>query len=208
MILSELKIRMAEIENSLMQGETPYLGLGKRFATAYQEIAQNLKLVVFDIDGVMTDGRLYYGSEGECLKVFNVKDGVGLKLLRAHGVDVAVISAKASLALERRMRDLGVSYFFPARSDKYQCLQKLAEDLSVSNAEIAFIGDDVLDLQVLGCVGLFIAPRDAHPLVCDQAHHVTQSAGGMGVVREVSDAILSCRMPLERLYLLNHTESI
>lgn len=194
--------QLLENEQSQMDEGKAYLGFGSRFSKAQQRIARNLKLVAFDIDGVMTDGRLYYGAEGEHLKVFNVKDGVGLKLLHSQGIDVAVISAKTSLALEKRMDDLGVTHFFPGCSNKSQCLQELARALSVASEQIAFIGDDVLDLQVLGCVGLFIAPKDAHPLVCDKAHHITESAGGMGVVREVADAILSCRMDLEQLYPL------
>jgi 3-deoxy-D-manno-octulosonate 8-phosphate phosphatase (KDO 8-P phosphatase) len=179
-----------------------YLGLGAALPDTLLAIVQQLKLVIFDIDGVMTDGRLYYGAEGEVLKAFNVKDGVGLKLLRAQGIEVAVISAKSSMPLQKRMTDLGVIHFYPGTKNKLEQMQALCQQLEINKQEVAFVGDDVIDLKVLPEVGLFIAPKDAHPIVKRQAHHVTQTLGGQGVVREVADQLLSARMDLETAYLV------
>lgn len=179
-----------------------YLGLGRELPRNLKALAQKIKLVVFDVDGVLTDGRLYYGGEGEVVKAFNVKDGVGIKLLRTQGIEVAVISAKSSMPLQKRITDLGIKHFYPGTKDKKIQLQQLCQKLQLLPGEAAFVGDDVIDLKVKETVGLFFAPKDAHPLVQTQAHCVTQLPGGMGVAREVADMILSTRGDLATFYEL------
>ena len=170
-----------------------------------QQKLADLRLVAFDVDGVLTDGRLYYGAEGEVLKVFHVRDGVGMKLLADHNVAVAVISAKDSPMLSRRMSDLGVQYYFPGTSDKQQCLLDLCQKLSIPAQHAAFVGDDMVDLKAMGVCGMAIAPADAYPVVRDQADLVLTSKGGDGVAREVADLILTAQDQYERAYSLAAT---
>ncbi|WP_263079766.1 HAD-IIIA family hydrolase [Endozoicomonas sp. Mp262] len=159
-----------------------------------------IKLVIFDIDGVLTDGTLYYGSEGELIKPFNAKDGVGFRLLQKNGVAVAVITAKKSAPLAKRMSDLKVKHFFPGCHDKLAAFAELKASLSITDNQVAYVGDDVLDLPVMKNVGLAIAPADAYPLVLKYAHCVTGAKGGEGVVREVADLLVGARVDLERAY--------
>lgn len=165
-----------------------------------QQIIQNIALVVFDVDGVLTDGKLFYGNTGEALKVFNVKDGVGIKLLRHHHIEVAVISAKKSAPLAQRMQDLQVVHFYPASTDKWHSLQQIISTLGITPEQVCFVGDDMVDLNVMRQVGLSICPSDAFSLVRDEADIITHKAGGQGVAREVADLLLAARMPLKEAY--------
>lgn len=162
--------------------------------------AAQVRLVVFDVDGVLTDGTLTYSAEGEEVKHFNVKDGVGIKLLQTYDVHTAIISAKESLPLKRRAADLGITHFFPGSKDKWPVLSALLEQLALAPEQVCYVGDDVIDLKVIKRVGLGIAPNDAFWMVKDQAHHITQASGGKGVAREVADIILGSRMRLEDAY--------
>lgn len=162
--------------------------------------AQTIKLAVFDVDGVLTDGTLVYGANGEEVKHFNVKDGVGLKLLPLYGIAVAVISAKSSAPLTKRMQDLAIQHFYPATHDKWQCLQRLMTELELTPEQVCYVGDDVIDLKVMQRVGLSIAPADAFWLVKEHSHYQTQAAGGQGVAREVADLLLASRMDLTEAY--------
>ncbi len=161
---------------------------------------ETIKLAIFDIDGVLTDGTLYYGAEGEFIKPFNVKDGVGFGLLQSNGVAVAVITAKESAPLAQRMKDLKVKHFFPGCHDKTAVYERLKQQLSVIDEEVAYVGDDVLDLPVMNTVGLAIAPADAYPLVKQAAKVVTEAKGGQGVAREVADLLIGARIDLEVAY--------
>ncbi len=168
--------------------------------TQINEKAQSIKLLILDVDGVLTDGMLNYGPEGELFKQFNVKDGVGVKLLQQYQIDVAVITAKESLALKQRMNDLSIKYFFPACSDKTIAFVQILEQLNLHKTQVAYVGDDVLDLPVMNEVGLSIAVEDAHDFVKQQADYITQKKGGQGVVREVADLILAAQYDLQALY--------
>lgn len=168
---------------------------------ALKTIAANIKLVVFDVDGVLTDGTLTYSAEGEEVKHFNVKDGVGIKLLQVYGIHTAIISAKDSLPLQRRAADLGITHFFPGSKDKWPVLNSLLSQLDIKPEEVCYVGDDVIDLKVIKRVGLGIAPNDAFWMVKDESHFVTQANGGKGVAREVADIILGSRMKLEDAYI-------
>lgn len=162
--------------------------------------AKQIKLVIFDVDGVLTDGMLNYGSEGELFKQFNVKDGVGIKLLQQYEIDVAVITAKDSKPLQKRMSDLSVRHFYPAYNNKNQAFEELLEKLSIKAEQVAYVGDDVIDLPVMNQVGLSIAVQDAHSFVKKTADYTTLAKGGQGVAREVADLILDAQFDLDTLY--------
>lgn len=169
-------------------------------STGITDKLKKIKLVIFDIDGVLTDGTLYYSSTGEELKAFNVKDGVGIKMLLAHDIHVAVISAKSSAPLSKRMSDLGITLFFPATKDKFFRIKMLMSEYQLHADELAFVGDDMIDLLAMRQVGVSFTPADGFHLVRQEADIVTQSSGGKGVAREVADMILSTRGSLSELY--------
>ncbi|WP_198262590.1 KdsC family phosphatase [sulfur-oxidizing endosymbiont of Gigantopelta aegis] len=162
--------------------------------------AKLIKLLIFDVDGVLTDGMLNYGPDGELFKRFNVKDGVGIKLLQQQGITVAVITAKDSQPLKKRMSDLSVTHFYPACNDKAQAFAELLTILSLEPEQAAYVGDDVIDLPVMSQVGLSIAVQDAHNYVKKQADYITIAGGGEGVAREVADLILDAQFDLDELY--------
>jgi len=162
--------------------------------------AKKIKLVIFDIDGVLTDGLLNYGPDGELFKQFNVKDGVGIKLLQQQGINVGVITAKDSKPLSQRMNDLSVQYFYPACNDKIKAFSELIDTLDLHFEQVAYVGDDVIDLPVMERVGLAIATRDAHDFIKKRADYITQAKGGQGVAREVADLILDAQFDLDKLY--------
>jgi 3-deoxy-D-manno-octulosonate 8-phosphate phosphatase (KDO 8-P phosphatase) len=143
------------------------------------------------VDGVLTDGRLYYGARGEPLQCFNIKDGHGLKSLARVGVAVAVISGRRSTAVTRRCRELGIRHVVQGSRDKVQDFRTLAASLHVTGAQCAFIGDDSPDVGLMHEVGLAFAVADAHPSARAAAHHVTALGGGCGAVREVCDRLLA-----------------
>jgi 3-deoxy-D-manno-octulosonate 8-phosphate phosphatase (KDO 8-P phosphatase) len=166
------------------------------YPSAIEARARKLRLLVLDVDGVLTDGRLRYGPDGESLKVFHVRDGLGIKLLQEDGIAVAVISGRRAPALERRLADLGVAHGYLGRSDKLRALAELEEATGVGRDAMAFMGDDVLDLPALRAVALPIAPADGHFLVRRELADggwVTQRPGGAGAVREVADGLLQAR---------------
>lgn len=152
-----------------------------------------VRLVVFDIDGVFTDGRLYYTGDGEEIKVFHVRDGVGIKALRNAGIEIAVISGRASDAVALRMAELGVSRLFQGDHDKLPLFESLLSELDLDPAQTAFVGDDLPDLPVLDRVGLAACPADAQEEVKAVCHWVGTRKGGRGVVREFCDFLISAR---------------
>ncbi|WP_417537423.1 KdsC family phosphatase [Marinomonas sp.] len=163
---------------------------------------QALKLVVFDVDGVLTDGRLLYTEHGETIKRFNVKDGVAMKLLPKWGIQVAVITAKDSAPLRQRMKELKVEHFYPGCHNKAEAFDELIERLDIAPDETAYVGDDVIDLQVMPKVGLALCPSDAHILVQRHCLITLKKTAGEGVAREVADMVLASRMTLESAYEL------
>ena len=163
---------------------------------------QSLKLVVFDVDGVLTDGRLLYTEQGESIKCFNVKDGVAMKLLPKWGVKIAVITAKDSAPLRLRMKDLNVEHFYPGCHNKAEAFDDLMSRLGIKPNEAAYVGDDVIDLQVMPKVGVALCPADAHILVQRHCPIVLNKSAGQGVAREVADMVLASRMSLEVAYEL------
>jgi 3-deoxy-D-manno-octulosonate 8-phosphate phosphatase (KDO 8-P phosphatase) len=156
------------------------------------ERARRLRLVLFDVDGVLTDGRIYYGPEGEVMKAFDVKDGHGLVHLREH-VELGVISGRPGLSAERRLQEMRFKHLSFGHRDKVPAYEELRIRLGLEDGEIAFMGDDVNDLPVLARVGLSAAPADARPEVRAAVHLVTASPGGRGAVRELCELILRAK---------------
>ena len=162
-------------------------------STALLERARDIRLLVLDVDGVLTDGRLYFNAEGEALKAFHVRDGAGIVQLRRSGIEVAIISGRNSAAVNTRMRELGVTHIHQGINDKQQALHALLQSLNLTGNDIACIGDDTPDLPMLEIARLSVAVADAHPKVRAAAHYVTQLAGGLGAVREICDLILQAQ---------------
>lgn len=154
------------------------------------ERANDIRLLVLDVDGVLTDGRLYFSSRGEEMKCFHVRDGAGIVQLVRAGLQVAVISGRSSRAVERRMSELGVTWVRQGIDDKLAALSELLDILGLSTRSIACMGDDVADLPLLDAARLAVTVPDAHPSVKSRAHFITQASGGQGAVREVCDLIL------------------
>jgi len=150
--------------------------------------AARIRLVILDVDGVLTDGRLYYGPDGEALKAFDVKDGHGIVLLRER-VDFAVISGRPGLASQRRLEELRFKHLIFGERDKLQGYARLAH-LGLPDDAVAYMGDDVNDVPLLRKVGLAACPADARPEARAVAHLVTEAPGGRGAVRELCDLIL------------------
>jgi 3-deoxy-D-manno-octulosonate 8-phosphate phosphatase (KDO 8-P phosphatase) len=152
-----------------------------------------IELLVLDVDGVLTDGRLYFSARGEALKAFHVRDGHGIKLLMASGVGVAAISGRRSAAVRARLRELEVPTVLQGCRDKVRALEGLTERLGVEALACACIVDDTPDLPLMAAVGFAGAVADAHPLVLSAAHWVSTAPGGHGAVRELCDALLRAR---------------
>ncbi len=152
--------------------------------------ARAVRLAAFDVDGVLTDGRLNYGAEGETTKAFHTLDGHGFKLLRAAGVEVALITARRSPALARRADNLGLKHVAEGATDKRAALSALLGELGLSPHEAAYMGDDFVDLPALLVAGLALTVPAAPFAVKQRAHYVTRAAGGEGAVREACGLIL------------------
>jgi 3-deoxy-D-manno-octulosonate 8-phosphate phosphatase (KDO 8-P phosphatase) len=152
-----------------------------------------IRLLVLDVDGVLTDGRLYFGPRGEAFKVFHARDGYGMRRLIAAGVEIAVISGRRSPAVSARCRELGIHRVLQGAADKLSAFERLLKSARIAASECACVGDDVPDVPLFGVVGLSFAVRDAPAAVRRAAHHVTQLPGGFGAVREVCDRLLAAR---------------
>ncbi|WP_091989238.1 3-deoxy-manno-octulosonate-8-phosphatase KdsC [Pseudoalteromonas denitrificans] len=174
------------------------------FNELYQDIspettllASKVKLLICDIDGVFSDGRIYLGNQGEELKAFNTKDGFGIKALINSGIEVAVITGRQSNIVNTRMQSLTVKYIYQGQENKLISYQKLKDDLSLNDNEIAYIGDDAPDYPVMLKVGFAVAVNDAHPIIARIADYKTMLPGGFGAVRELTDLLmLSQNKPL------------
>jgi 3-deoxy-D-manno-octulosonate 8-phosphate phosphatase (KDO 8-P phosphatase) len=160
--------------------------------------AADIRLLVLDVDGVLTDGRLYYGPHGEALKVFHVRDGFGIRAVMDAGIEVAIISGRRSTMVARRCRDLGIKHVFQGDDAKLPILNRLLKRLKIAASECACVGDDIIDVPMLQAAGLAIAVRDAHPSALEAAHVATTLPGGRGAVREVCDGLLAARSGLNR----------
>lgn len=161
------------------------------------EKAKQIRLVIFDVDGVLTDGSLFLGDDGQEYKAFHSRDGHGMTMLQATGVTLGVITGRTSEVVRIRMQSLGISHVYQGRRDKLPAYHELRRDLGLDDAQIAFVGDDVMDLPIMREVGLAIAVQDAHPLVKRHAHWQTPSPGGRGAGRDVCELIMQAQGTLE-----------
>jgi len=151
------------------------------------------------VDGVLTDGAIIYSHDGSETKIFNVKDGLGLKLAMAADIKVGIVTGRKSPALDHRCRDLGIRYLFGGIQNKSKILEKITEQTGVAPEHTAFIGDDLPDLSLMRRVGLSIAVADAHKSVLENADWTTTAAGGNGAVREVCEALLKAQGKWKKL---------
>jgi 3-deoxy-D-manno-octulosonate 8-phosphate phosphatase (KDO 8-P phosphatase) len=155
--------------------------------------ARGIELAVFDVDGVMTDGRLYLTDAGEEVKAFNSRDGHGMKMLQACGIRTAIITGRTSRCVELRARNLSVQHLFQGVEDKRVAFEELLSSLSLDARQASFMGDDVVDLPVLSRCGLAVAVPEAPAIVRLNAHFVTRLAGGQGAVRELCELLMAAR---------------
>lgn len=158
-----------------------------------REMAAGVRLAVFDIDGVFTDGRIWMGTDGTEFKAFCVRDGVGVKQLLAAGIEIAIISGRASSAVDRRMAELGVAHVMQGVRDKGAALAQLLHETGVEPAHVAYLGDDTPDLPAMQAVGLPAAVADAHPEVRAAGLWIASLPGGSGAVREFCEFLLGAR---------------
>jgi 3-deoxy-D-manno-octulosonate 8-phosphate phosphatase (KDO 8-P phosphatase) len=161
------------------------------------EKASRIRLVVFDVDGVLTDGSLYIGDDGQEYKAFHSRDGHGIKMLLRQGVEIAIITGRTSRVVEHRMKNLGITHVYQGKLEKLPAFHELLEKLGVAGEQTAYVGDDVVDLPVMRRVGLAIAVQDAHPLVRQHSHWQTPSPGGRGAARDVCELIMEARGVLD-----------
>ena len=157
------------------------------------ERARAVRLAIFDVDGVLTDGTLYIGSEGEAFKAFNILDGHGVKMLQSAGVATAILSGRESPAVERRAAELAIAHVIQGAADKLAAFERLAAKLGLAPEACAFVGDDLPDLPVMTRCGFAVAVANAVEPVKAAAHYVTRASGGRGAVREFCDLVLSAR---------------
>jgi 3-deoxy-D-manno-octulosonate 8-phosphate phosphatase (KDO 8-P phosphatase) len=159
--------------------------------------AKLIKLVAFDVDGVMTDGGLYLSDSGNEFKRFNTLDGLGIKLLKASGVEVAIITGRNSKCVEYRAKNLGIEHVYQGVEHKLAAMNDLLDRLKLTRDAAAYMGDDVVDLTVLRNVGLAISVPDAPQLVREHANYITQRRGGHGAVREACELIMHAQGTLD-----------
>jgi len=163
------------------------------------ERARRIRLMVFDVDGVLTDGRLWFGPQGEALKAFHVRDGQGLKMLAACGVVPALLSGRRSAALEARAAELGIAHVLQGVDDKAPAFAALLARLGLDAASAGYMGDDLPDLPVLARCGFACAPREAHALALRRAHYVAEAPAGAGAAREICEFVLRAQGGLDAL---------
>ncbi|MCK5889839.1 MAG: 3-deoxy-manno-octulosonate-8-phosphatase KdsC [Methylococcales bacterium] len=157
------------------------------------EKAKELKLLILDVDGVLTDGRLFFDDMGKEYKCFHARDGHGIKLLRETGVEIAVISGRKSNSVSLRMKALGVDYVYQGHENKIAAFNEIIQQMNIDPQQAAHMGDDLLDLPIMTRVGLSIAVKDANFAVKEYADWCTETKGGQGAVREVCDFIMKAQ---------------
>ena len=172
--------------------------------TCYGPVSQDVlaratavRLLICDVDGVMSDGLIFMGNHGEELKSFNVRDGYGIRCLLTSDIEVAIITGRKAKLLEDRAETLGIRHLYQGQSDKLLAFRELLDTLSLQPEQVAYIGDDLIDWPVMEQVGLSVAVQDAHPILLPKADYVTRIAGGRGAVREICDLILLAQGKLE-----------
>jgi 3-deoxy-D-manno-octulosonate 8-phosphate phosphatase (KDO 8-P phosphatase) len=164
-----------------------------RFPESLLERARAISLVCFDVDGVLTDGRIIYSERGDEIKAFHVQDGQAIKMLQANAIQVALITGRRSGIVERRAEELGIQHVYQGIADKAAALAELLDRLGLPTAAVAHVGDDLPDLPLFSIVGLAVGVPNGHPSALAATHYVTQLAGGHGVAREVCELLLRAR---------------
>jgi 3-deoxy-D-manno-octulosonate 8-phosphate phosphatase (KDO 8-P phosphatase) len=159
--------------------------------------AKLIRLAIFDIDGVLTDGGLYYTDSGEETKVFDVRDGHGMKMLQESGVELAIITSRSSRAVQRRAESLGIDHLYQGVADKLVAFEALAAKLGLVASACAYMGDDWVDLPILTRCGLALSVPEAPAVVRERAHYVTHAGGGRGAAREACELIMQAQGTLE-----------
>lgn len=159
--------------------------------------AAQIKLIIFDVDGVLTDGSLFIGDDGEEYKAFHSRDGHGMKMLRATGVEIGIITGRTSNVVRHRMESLGIHHVYQGQLEKLPAFQQLTSKLGIDPQQVAYVGDDVVDLPILTRVGLAVAVADAHPLVKRHAHWITPCGGGQGAARDICELIMEAQGTLD-----------
>ncbi|MGB1109086.1 MAG: KdsC family phosphatase [Gammaproteobacteria bacterium] len=161
------------------------------------KLAADIRLVIFDVDGVLTDGTLFLGDDGQEYKAFNSRDGLGMLMLLRNDIDIAIITARSSEVVRRYMESRGIKQVYQGQSDKRFALQTIMDDTGLSTEQLAYVGDDLVDLPCLTRVGLPIAVGDAHPRVKEHSRWVTDNPGGRGAAREVAELLLNAQGKME-----------
>jgi 3-deoxy-D-manno-octulosonate 8-phosphate phosphatase (KDO 8-P phosphatase) len=159
--------------------------------------AARIRLVIFDVDGVLTDGSLFLGDDGQEYKAFNSRDGHGMKMLQSNGVTIAIITGRSSQVVNHRMASLGIEHVYQGARDKAPVYAELRDKLGLDDSQVAYVGDDVVDLPVMRKVGLAIAVQDAHELVKKHAHWQTPNRGGRGAARDVCEMLMEAQGKLD-----------
>lgn len=162
-----------------------------------QNKAAAIRLIVFDVDGVLTDGGLFIGDDGQEYKAFNSKDGHGMVMLQTSGVEIAIITGRTSEVVRIRMASLGIERIYQGKREKLPAYEELKQITGLTDEQIAYVGDDVVDLPVMTRVGFAVAVQDAHPLTKQHAHWVTPSGGGRGAAREVCELVMDAQGTLQ-----------
>ncbi len=161
--------------------------------------ARGIRLLALDVDGVLTDGRLYFSAQGDEIKAFNILDGHGIKMLLSAGIEVAIITGRNSPLTARRAKDLGIKHLMQGREDKKTALLELTQALEIGLEQAGYVGDDLPDLGAIRAAGLGICVANAHPTLLEHADYCTRLKGGEGAVREVCDMILKAQHLLDEL---------
>ena len=168
---------------------TPYGTISE----ALLERIGKIRILLSDVDGVLSDGKIYISNSGDEIKSFNTKDGFGIVAIQKLGVDFGVITGRESEIVNIRMKSLGAKYVYQGIGDKTAVLQEIIKTAGVTAEEVAYIGDDIVDITVFNCCGMSFCPKDAHPVVQAAADYICHLDGGNGAVREVCDLILTAR---------------
>ena len=161
------------------------------------EKAKSIRIVIFDVDGVLTDGTLYFTDSGEEIKAFNSRDGHGMKMLKASGVELAIITARESRSVKLRAENLNITLLYQGEKNKLKVFESLVTKLKLDMSSCAYVGDDLIDLPVMTRCGLSICVPSSPVLVKKHAHYVTNSEGGQGAVREVCEMIMRSQGTLD-----------
>lgn len=164
------------------------------------KLAKLIRLVIFDIDGVLTDAQIYIGDNQTEFKAFNTQDGLGMQLLLKSGIEIGIITSQQSLIVATRMHALGIKHVFQGNLNKVPAYEELLKKLGLTDAQVAYVGDDLPDLKLIRRAGLGITVANAHDFVKKHAHYITKSRGGQGAVREICDLIMKVQHTYNKIY--------